>query len=309
MTDPDGTVTGAVAAWHDVTELHRSQVELLAAKDAAEAASRAKGDFLANMSHEIRTPMTSIIGYADLLSGSERPQKVRQEFVQTIRRNGEHLLNLINDLLDLSKIEAGKMTLERIVISPARILADVESQMRVKATEKNIAFVLESTGDLPVKIHNDPTRVRQVLLNLVSNAIKFTKSGEVRITTAYNSQTQMISFSVRDTGIGLTSEQQKMLFQPFVQADTSTTRKFGGTGLGLALCKRLVDMLGGTLTLNSVAGKGSTFCFSVINYPQAEGSSADEHEQEPGTPTHRLHARVAARRRCGRQSPVGQFLS
>ena len=267
IENSDGNIVGAVVAAHDVTELHQSQQELLAAKETAEAASRAKGDFLANMSHEIRTPMTSIIGYADLLSTTERSQEERQEFVHTIRRNGEHLLNLINDLLDLSKIDAGKMTVEHISVSPEKILAEVESPMRVFAAEKNVDFVIERRGLIPESVQTDPTRIRQVLLNLVSNAIKFTTAGFVRITLSFDANSRMLTYSVQDSGIGLTDEQQGSLFQPFMQADASTTRRFGGTGLGLALSKRLVEMLGGTLTVQSKAGQGSTFSFSIHDYP------------------------------------------
>jgi len=249
--------------------------ELEAAKKAAEAASHAKGEFLANISHEIRTPLSAVIGYADLLSGSDRSPAERAEFVDIIRRNGEHLLDVINDLLDISKIEAGKMTVECIPFSPTNVLAEIESVGKVRAAERRIDFNIECRGPIPSEINGDPTRVRQILLNLVSNAVRFTEKGSVRVVVSANSDAKTVRFDVIDTGIGLTSEQQASLFQPFTQADASTSRRFGGTGLGLSLCKRLVELLGGQLTVVSKPGEGSVFSFQ-LNYKGGTVSQVGE---------------------------------
>ncbi len=249
---------------------------------AAEAANHAKSHFLANMSHEIRTPMTAILGYADLMVDPTQGSSDRLECIQTIRRNSTHLLSIINDILDISKIEAGKMIVERIACSPVEIVADVASLMRGRALEKDLQFTVQYEGPIPASIQSDPTRLRQILLNLCGNAIKFTKAGEVRVVvrldpgnqhSVISNQTQppsadsrsptapQLRFDVVDTGIGLTPEQQGKLFAPFTQADTSTTRLFGGTGLGLTISRRLAGMLGGDITIASELGKGS--CFSV----------------------------------------------
>jgi signal transduction histidine kinase/CheY-like chemotaxis protein/HPt (histidine-containing phosphotransfer) domain-containing protein len=252
----------------------------------ARQASRAKSEFLANMSHEIRTPMTSIIGYADLLLDPATTAADRLVHIQTIRRNGEQLLSILNDILDLSKIEAGKMTLEKISCSPASIIVDVASLMRVRATDKGLFFEVCYQTPIPETIQSDPTRIRQVLLNLVGNAIKFTASGGIRILArceGVDTDAPTLSFEVVDTGIGMTARQIEQLFQPFVQADTSTTRKFGGTGLGLAICLRFAHMLGGDITTDSTPGRGSSFKLSV-----STGSLTDvnmlEELQEAGIP-------------------------
>ncbi len=294
MIDSAGDVAGAVSVWHDVTELRRSQRDLVKAKEAAEGASRSKGEFLANMSHEIRTPMTAIIGYAGLLSDGEPSAEERADYVQVIQRNGDHLLCIVNDILDLSKIEAGKMRVERMAMSPRRVVAEVESSMRVRAVERRIAFAVECAGDVPETIWSDPTRFRQVLLNLVSNAIKFTASGGVRVVLSAGAAARTLSVAVIDTGIGITQEQVGRLFEPFAQADTSTTRRFGGTGLGLAVSKRLVEMLGGSLTVESVAGRGSTFGFTIAcpEMPAGAGAPAAERLARVTSAMTRLAGRV-----------------
>jgi len=242
-------------------------LELEKARDAAEAASRAKSDFLANMSHEIRTPMTSILGYADLLRHDDIPVEERMQHVDTIRRNGQHLLAIINDILDLSKIEAGKMTCERIVCSPCRIIAEVASLVRPRIVEKNLTFEVQYRGTIPVSIQTDPTRLRQILHNLVGNAVKFTERGGVRLVVSVIEPTEsspaMLAFDVIDTGIGLTADQAGRLFRPFSQADESMSRRHGGTGLGLAISRRFAEMLGGTVTVESELGRGSRFTATV----------------------------------------------
>ena len=241
-------------------------MELL--KDEAERANRAKSEFLANMSHEIRTPMTAILGYSDLLLtegdlSKAPPQRV--ESLQTIKRNGEHLLSLINDILDLSKIEVGKVGVEAISCSPLGLLTEVESLMRLRTHEKNLSLQIEVVGELPTTIQSDPLRLKQILVNLVGNAIKFTEQGGVRIVARYfaadaERDTPQLQIDVIDTGTGMTPEQMQKLFRPFTQADNSTTRKFGGTGLGLTISKRLAEMLGGDVTIaESTPGVGTTF--------------------------------------------------
>ncbi len=247
----------------------------------AEAASRAKSDFLANMSHEIRTPMTAILGYADLLDDADAPATQREECVSTIRRNGEHLLAIINDILDISKIEAGKMTIERIACSPARILEDVHALMQVRAAEKSLRFTVEIAPDVPPAILTDQLRVRQVVMNLVANAIKFTERGEVSVhVTASDGR---LTFAVRDTGIGMTPEQLARLFRPFTQSDETMTRRFGGTGLGLAISLRLARMLDGDIRVESEPGRGSTFRFTLAAPASADAPALPS--ASPNTPT------------------------
>jgi CheY-like chemotaxis protein/HPt (histidine-containing phosphotransfer) domain-containing protein len=239
---------------------------LTAAKEAAEAASQAKTEFLANMSHEIRTPMTSIIGYADLLLDPKLPAAQRIEHVQTIRRNGEHLVAVINDILDISRIESGKIAIECVETSPAKILAEIASQMRAKAADKRLTFDVEYEGPIPARIRTDSARLRQILLNLVTNAIKFTDQGGVRVITTLDQtdpQTASLNFRVVDTGIGIGQEKIEAIFAPFKQADSSTTRRFGGTGLGLAISSRLAALLGGRLLVSSETGAGSEFMLSI----------------------------------------------
>ena len=226
-------------------------------------ANRAKSAFLANMSHEIRTPMSAVIGYSDLLLDPELGASDRVNYVQTIRRNGEHLLTLINDILDLSKIEAGKMSLEAISTSPAQLLVDVASLMRVRAAEKHLAFEVAYEGAIPDTIQSDPTRVRQIVMNLVSNAIKFTEQGSVRITARCDASGNALTIAVADTGIGMTPEQLGKLFVAFTQADATMTRRFGGTGLGLVISRKLAQALGGDITVESTPGKGTTFRLTV----------------------------------------------
>jgi two-component system CheB/CheR fusion protein len=238
---------------------------------AAEVANRAKSEFLANMSHEIRTPMTAILGYADILAGQlDNPEQL--EALDIIRRNGDHLLKIINDILDLSKIEAGKLELERRPCSPAAIFGEVVSLMRVRANTKGLALNLEFAGPLPDIVLTDPVRLRQILLNLVGNAIKFSETGGVRIVVRLvGRETPEPKFAceVVDTGIGMTAEQVQTLFQPFQQADASTSRKFGGTGLGLAISKRLAESLGGNIIVTSQPGRGSTFVLTIDCGPLA----------------------------------------
>jgi len=257
--------------WRYNVALRRADTALRLAKIAAEDANATKSEFLANMSHEIRTPMMAIIGYTDLLTDPSRTQDERLDAVRVIRRNSHHLLTIINDILDLSKIEAGEMHIERVECSPCRVLYEVFSLMRVRASEKGLEFKTRVEGVIPETIHCDPTRLRQILINLVGNAIKFTDSGWVRITTHLiepdGGGKPTLRFDVADTGIGMNEEQQSRLFRPFAQADSSTTRRFGGTGLGLAICDRLSRMLGGRIEVQSCPDRGSTFSLFIATGP------------------------------------------
>lgn len=241
--------------------------ELVTARDAAEAASRAKSDFLAKMSHEIRTPMTAILGYADLLREKNLNPETHEEHLTTIRRNGEHLLSVINDILDVSKIEAGRMTTERIETSPGEVVAEVASLMRARAQEKNLNLTVEYEGAIPAVIRTDPTRLRQILVNIVGNAVKFTEEGSVRLVASFhpgvNGAPDQMQFSVIDSGIGINSEHMARLFDPFSQGDDSMARRFGGSGLGLTISQNLAQLLGGKLWCESEPGNGSQFHVTV----------------------------------------------
>ncbi len=241
--------------------------EALESKDAAQHANVAKSEFLAKMSHEIRTPMTAILGYTDLLSGSDITLSDRDNYLTVIRRNGEHLLQLINDILDLSKIEAGKLSMEMCPCDVASVIADVASMMRVRAEQKGISLSVEYTGEFPETIVTDSVRLRQALVNLVGNAVKFTERGGVRIVVTFLPQCSggeaAVQIQIIDTGTGVPPEKLEKLFEPFAQADISTSRKYGGTGLGLAITRHITALLGGKMTLESTLGQGSTFVLTV----------------------------------------------
>jgi signal transduction histidine kinase/CheY-like chemotaxis protein/HPt (histidine-containing phosphotransfer) domain-containing protein len=242
------------------------------AKEAAESASVAKSRFLANMSHEIRTPLTAILGFAENLLDPATSERERRDAVGTILRNGEHLLEILNDILDLSKIEAGKLAIERIVVSPARLAADVIAIMRVRADGKGLSLGLRYATAIPETVVTDPTRLRQILINLVGNAIKFTERGGVELKIGLEkaepgATEPRLRFDVLDTGIGMTADQLERLFEAFSQADASTARRFGGTGLGLAISRRLARFLGGDVTVASEAGRGSTFSITIATGP------------------------------------------
>jgi len=269
MRDTAGKPMAIITVGKDISTRKQIERDLLEAKAAAEAASRAKSAFVANMSHEIRTPMTAILGYADLLTYPDQSEVERDKCIETIQRNGQHLLSIINDILDISKIEAGRMSVERIVCSPGQIIADVCSLMSLRASDRHLQFDVQFATPIPASIESDPTRLRQILMNLIGNAIKFTSHGEVKLIVRLDPKQgdgqngQSLRFDVVDTGVGMTVEQVKALFKPFVQADATTTRKFGGTGLGLAISKKLAEMLGGNINVTSIPQQGSTFSLTI----------------------------------------------
>jgi len=244
--------------------------ELELAKDQAEQANRAKTHFLANMSHEIRTPMTAILGYGDMMLDPNQSPSEKLDAIQTVRRNGQHLLAIINDILDISKIEAGQMTIERIEVVLVELIADIASLMRIRAGERQIDFAVDYRGPIPQTIQSDPTRLRQMLINLITNAIKFTPAGgciRLIIQTQTTENPPLIRFDVRDTGIGIPKDKLATLFQAFQQADETTTRRFGGTGLGLAITQQLAIKLGGAVRVESEQGLGSTFTLTLPTGP------------------------------------------
>jgi signal transduction histidine kinase len=237
--------------------------QAIAARSEAEQANRAKSEFLANMSHELRTPLGVVLGFAELLVLDDIPPEERAENLEIIQRNGQHLLRLIDDILDLSKVEARRLTIDAQDFSLPDMMTGIMGDLKPKALAKNLALTITTAGMLPAQIHTDPVRLRQIIYNLVGNAIKFTEKGEVSL--HLETKDDQLIIIVRDTGIGLTEEQQKSLFRPFTQADGSHTRKYGGTGLGLALSRRLAELLGGSVELlESAPGQGSAFQIRVL---------------------------------------------
>ncbi|MGQ0751353.1 MAG: ATP-binding protein [Betaproteobacteria bacterium] len=257
-----GRANGVFISLNDVTQLEQNKIELHKAKDAAEAANRAKSEFLANMSHEIRTPMNAILGFTELLRrGYNRDPRDAEKFLNTIHTSGRHLLELINDILDLSKIEAGQMEMERIPCAPHRIVNEVLTVLTARAKEKGIVLRARADGPVPATILSDPGRVRQIVTNLVGNAIKFTERGQIDVVMRHGPA--MFGIDVIDTGIGIPADKLESIFDPFVQADTSVTRRFGGTGLGLSISRRFARALGGDIVARSIPGKGSTFAVTL----------------------------------------------
>jgi len=261
-----GFAKSSVLTFQDLRKVKEVEFALMAAKENAEAANRSKSAFLANMSHEIRTPLGAIIGFAELLRDAKEPGESGQKYVDIIMKNGRALAQLIDDILDLAKVEAGKLLIERVRFSIRDLMEEVVSLLSVRAKEKGLALELTMAEDVPTHIESDPLRLRQILLNIIGNAIKFTDQGKVMIRVSRedaSSSVENLRFTVEDTGHGITEAQRAQLFQPFSQADNSTTRRFGGTGLGLMLSRRLAEALGGSVTLARSTPKGSEFVISI----------------------------------------------
>lgn len=265
LTNVAGEVTALVGTILDITEKNRFEQELRNAKLVAEAANRAKSDFLANMSHEIRTPMNGVIGMTDLVLDTPL-SPVQQEYLNVVKNSAHALMVILNDILDFSKIEAGKLNIESVEFPLQQHVQDTLRSIRARAAKKGLRLSCDLAPDLPARIVGDPVRIGQLLTNLCDNAIKFTADGGIDVSVSSRMAGEEdceLAFAVRDTGIGIPADKQQGIFEAFNQADTSTTRQFGGTGLGLTICARLVDLMGGRIWVESVPGKGSTFHFTV----------------------------------------------
>jgi len=282
--DRGRNLQGVFAAARDITERKQVETELKQARAVAESASRTKSDFLASMSHEIRTPMNSIMGIADLLAKTELSAE-QKKYVAIFQRSGENLLNLINDILDLSKVEASQLELERTGFSLHDHLEKISEMLGPRSEQKGLTLSITVADHVPTELIGDPTRLRQVLLNLLGNAIKFTTSGEVALYVSMppgSESSPELQFTITDTGIGIPVEKLDGIFERFTQADTSTTRRFGGSGLGLTICRQLVELMGGRIWVESDVGKGSTFAILVPfelwnadDHPAVEAAETD----------------------------------
>jgi PAS domain S-box-containing protein len=272
ITDANGRVSGLVGTILDITDRSRLEQALRDATQSAEAANSAKSEFLANMSHEIRTPMNGVIGMTDLALGTEL-NEVQREYLGIVKSSAQSLLVILNDILDFSKIEAGKLAIESVPFALPRLIHDTLRTLEARAQLKGLGLTAELASGLPNGVAGDPGRLRQILTNLCDNAIKFTAQGQITVhaeCSANSTGVLELHFAVRDTGVGIPLEKQQRIFEAFSQADTSTTRQFGGTGLGLTICARLVSLMGGRIWVDSTPGEGSVFHFTVQVLPAAE---------------------------------------
>ncbi|HEY1805125.1 MAG TPA: ATP-binding protein [Terracidiphilus sp.] len=263
--DESGKIVGIIGIGRDVTLQKRSELEAVNARIQAEAASRTKSEFLANMSHEIRTPLNGVIGMTDLALDTDLTAEQR-DYLETVKLSADSLLNVINDILDFSKIEAGKIDLESIEFDARECIETTLRTLVLRAEERELELLCDISPEMPPIVRGDPTRLRQILFNLVGNAIKFTAEGQVALTVEVEATENahcIVHFVVADTGIGIPKDKQSVIFDAFTQADTSTTREFGGTGLGLTITSRLVKMMGGKIWVDSEPGKGSEFHFTA----------------------------------------------
>ncbi len=298
VRDERGNVTHWYGTCTDIEDQKRNETALVEARNHAEAANIAKSEFLANMSHEIRTPMNAVIGLANILAISAPLSPKQRDFIRTLQLSADSLLELINDLLDIAKIEARTVDLESIPFSLEQLMQELASMMSVRAKQKNLAFTVEGDCIKGRRFVGDPTRLRQILMNLCSNALKFTEHGGVTLHVGCgaleNAQSQLITIAVRDTGIGIANDKLASIFEKFVQADSSINRKYGGTGLGLAITKTLIEIMGGAIAVQSVPDAGSTFTVSlpmIVSASQLE--TVEPHQEiEPAFQDEPLRPRV-----------------
>src|SRR5216117_2222424 len=269
---PEG---GLVALYEDISDRKAAEQAIRAARDLAERVARARSAFLANMSHEIRTPMNAVLGFVELVLDTELQAEQRRA-LELVRSSSEALLTILNDILDYSKIEAEHLELESIPFDLPKVVHATATLLAVRAREKHLELTVDVPPEVPQMVRGDPTRVRQVLMNLIGNAIKFTEEGEVDVSAVViqcGAADASVHFRVRDTGIGIPPEQLGTIFQEFTQADASMTRRYGGTGLGLAISRRLVALMGGELAVTSEVGRGSEFSFA-LTFPLEAGTQA-----------------------------------